>query len=230
MSITTKTISISHFSDVLCIWAYVGQIRIDELKSEFTDKVSMDFHFCSVFGNVDSMLDKNWKDKGGLEAYNKHVLSIAEKFEHIEVHKDIWRVNTPKTSTSAHVILKAAQLIDAENALTNEQHSNFEKLMWAIRLAFFRDGIDISDMQFLLELATQHGYTKEQIKEKLFNGSALAALEYDNQLKVEYKVSGSPTFILNEGRQMLYGNVGYRVIEANIKELLANPENQASWC
>jgi hypothetical protein len=37
--------------------------------------------------------------------------------------------------------------------------------------------------------------------------------------------------ILNQGRQKLFGNVGYRIIEANIQELLreANPD-QASWC
>ena len=41
----------------------------------------------------------------------------------------------------------------------------------------------------------------------------------------------SPTFILNEGRQKLYGNVGYRVIEANLQELLKSPDaSQASWC
>lgn len=37
----------------------------------------------------------------------------------------------------------------------------------------------------------------------------------------------SSTLIFNEGRQRLNGNVGYRVIEANIRELLHNlPEEQ----
>ena len=35
---------------------------------------------------------------------------------------------------------------------------------------------------------------------------------------------------LNEGRQLLAGNVGYRVIEANIRELLDTPGDQQSWC
>ena len=44
-------------------------------------------------------------------------------------------------------------------------------------------------------------------------------------------VKGSPTMILNQGRQKLYGNVGYRIIEANIQELLRDPHpDQASWC
>jgi len=36
--------------------------------------------------------------------------------------------------------------------------------------------------------------------------------------------------VLNEGRQKLYGNVGFRIIEGSIKELLADPGDRASWC
>jgi hypothetical protein len=35
---------------------------------------------------------------------------------------------------------------------------------------------------------------------------------------------------MNQGRQILYGHVGYRVLNANIEELLSHPENKASWC
>ena len=49
------------------------------------------------------------------------------------------------------------------------------------------------------------------------SGEAHALFEGD-LLEIEaLKISGSPTFELNEGRQKLYGNVGYGVIEANIK-------------
>jgi hypothetical protein len=36
--------------------------------------------------------------------------------------------------------------------------------------------------------------------------------------------------VLNEGRQHLNGNVGYRVIEANVRELLHKPADEMSWC
>jgi hypothetical protein len=42
--------------------------------------------------------------------------------------------------------------------------------------------------------------------------------------------ASSPTFVLNEERQKLYGNFGYRVIEASVHELLAEPGERASWC
>ena len=44
-------------------------------------------------------------------------------------------------------------------------------------------------------------------------------------------IEGSPSVVLNAGRQKLYGNVGLRIIEANIQELLrAADGDQASWC
>ena len=45
------------------------------------------------------------------------------------------------------------------------------------------------------------------------------------------RIEGSPSFVLNGGRQKLYGDVGFRIIEANIEELLQVPGgDQASWC
>ena len=43
---------------------------------------------------------------------------------------------------------------------------------------------------------------------------------HDYQLAREYQIKGSPTFVMNEGRQVLFGNVGYRVLRTNIEELL----------
>ena len=58
-----------------------------------------------------------------------------------------------------------------------------------------------------------------------------ARLAADYQDADKMRIEGSPTFVLNEGRQKLYGNVGFRVIEANIQELLRAPAgDQASWC
>jgi predicted DsbA family dithiol-disulfide isomerase len=66
----------------------------------------------------------------------------------------------------------------------------------------------------------------------LFNsGVAFAALAADYQDRDRLRIEGSPTFVLNQGRQKLYGNLGYRVIEVNIRELLREPRaGEMSWC
>lgn len=45
------------------------------------------------------------------------------------------------------------------------------------------------------------------------------------------RIEGSPSLVLNDGRQKLYGNVGFRLIDANIQELFREPRaDDASWC
>jgi len=76
----------------------------------------------------------------------------------------------------------------------------------------------------------QVGISTAAIEAKLKSGEAMAEVCRDIELRDEYKIEGSPTYYLNQGRQKLYGNVGYRVVSANLRELLERPEHQASWC
>lgn len=235
---TLKKVEVIYFTDILCIWAYLAQIRIDKMKTTFASNIELHKHFIPVFGSVESMIEKNWKPKGGVSAYNKHVRDIGLQFSHIELHPDIWIKNTPTTSASCHLFLKAIQLLEARGelpCLSSESENDgcnntFESTVWEIRLAFFRDLIDISNFSKQMDIADRLGLPLNKIENLIKSGAAFAALDSDLQLKEKYNVTGSPTLILNEGRQIIYGNVGYRVIEANIQELLNRPENQASWC
>ncbi len=83
-------------------------------------------------------------------------------------------------------------------------------------------------MQF--DIAEKLGLPIDLIQAQIDSGAAYARLSEDFDLVKEHTVTVSPTLIFNEGRQRLNGNVGYRVIEANIRELLNNPPGEQSWC
>ena len=51
-------------------------------------------------------------------------------------------------------------------------------------------------------------------------GSPRAALMSNYQKSTQQNLQGSPSYIIDEGRQIFYGNVGYRVLLANIEALL----------
>jgi len=104
-------------------------------------------------------------------------------------------------------------------------------VMWAFRCAFFRDCRDIARWDVQCELAEALGVDIDAIETSTHDGTAFARLARDYQGADKMRIEGSPSFVLNEGRQKLYGNVGFRIIEANIQELLRTPGgDQASWC
>lgn len=224
-----EPIHIFCFSDVLCIWAYIAQIRLDELKATFQDKIVIEHHFVPVFGYAHEKLETRWRDRGGLKGYNEHIQAVAKKFDHITIHPDVWTSITPASSTSCHLFLHAIQLLEAKGLVDREQQL-FEKTIWAFREAFFTQLADISDRRVQLKIAESLGFPIEAIQSQIESGEAYAQLSKDYDLVKEHTVTVSPTLIFNEGRQRLNGNVGYRVIEANIRELLNNPPGEQSWC
>lgn len=227
---------IDHFSDVLCVWAYAAQIRIDELRREFGEQVQINYHFMPVFGVVEKRIGQGWQDKGGYAGFGEHVHHVCEQFPHVQVCDALWCGEVPKSSASPHLFLKAVQLLEqqgligCEGQAHCEGRSRFEEMAWQLRLAFFRDNQNIARQDVQLALAKTVGLPTDSLLAALQDGSAMAELCRDMELVEEYKVSGSPSYVLNEGRQKLYGNVGYKVIAANVQEIIAQPDHQASWC
>lgn len=224
-----EPIRIFYFSDVLCVWAYIAQIRLDKLVANFQDKILIEPHFVPIFGNACEKLENRWRDRGGLKGYSDHVHAAVQKFDHITVHPDIWAEVVPSSSTSCHLFLHAIQLLEMKGIVPKSEKI-FEKATWAFREAFFTKLANVADRTIQFEIAEQLGLSIAAIQKQIDSGEAYAQLSKDFDLVKEHTVSVSPTLIFNEGRQRLNGNVGYRVIEANIRELLHNPPDEQSWC
>ena len=229
-------IKVTYFSDILCVWAYINQIRIRALLKEFSDQVDMRYRFMPLFASCSDKISLGWDHRGGTKAYGQHVCKIGEKYDHLKIHPDIWVKNIPKSSASVHNFIKAVQLLERKGHISAERKEAFkfrttvEETIWRLRLVFFQDLVDVSRRSHQLEIAEDLGLPIDLIMESIQSGESLAELFRDFRIQDDYKVHGSPTTVLNEGRQIIFGNVGYRVLEANINELLTHPGSQASWC
>jgi predicted DsbA family dithiol-disulfide isomerase len=230
-----KPVNLIYVTDVLCVWAYIAQIRLDELKQKYGDKVLVEQRFMSVFGDTVNRIGKGWQDRGGYEAFSDHVIEVSKDFPHIDINPEVWRSCRPQTSMTSHLFIKSVQLLAGRNEIStgvnpHTGQSIVEELIWRVRCAFFEDALSIDKLSVLMGLAEDMNLPVSKLEAAINDGSAMAALAADMELKEEKKLEGSPSFILNEGRQKLFGNVGYRIIEANVAELLENQGNQASWC
>ncbi|MGB5524035.1 MAG: DsbA family protein [Polyangiales bacterium] len=230
------TIQISYVSDVLCVWAYVAEARLDELRKEFGTSIELEYRFIPIFGATRHRIAEGWKKRGGYAGFGEHVRGVAERFPHVSMNERVWSEVAPTTSSAAHEMLCAVRLLTEEGIVDSarreelEGRSIFEEAIWKVRTAFFKHARDISSRQVLLDVLGQVGIPVPAIEAKLSSGEAMAELCRDIELRDELKIEGSPTYYLNQGRQKLYGNVGYRVVSANLRELLEQPGHQASWC
>ncbi len=214
-------VHIEYFTDVLCVWAYVEQVRIDQLVQNFGEDVTVEHRFIDVFGDCSRLTDR-WADRGGLAGYGDHVREVVGRFDHCDVNPEVWVRNMPNSSIGCHVFLRAVDLLDVPEALP--------KAAWAMRKAFFTECADIGTREVQFGIAESIGLDRAAIQSHLASGEAHACLSRDSRAARTGSVQMSPTLLFNEGRQRLAGNVGYRVIEANIRELLSNPSSEPSWC
>lgn len=222
-----KKIHITHFSDVLCVWAYVSQIRINELIENFGEDIEIEFLFYPVFGSTVPKINKQWESKGGHKGYSEHVKGVVDQFGHLPIHSDIWVNNAPVSSLPSHLYLCAAQLAESHEKL---ERGTFAELVWQVRHSFFAEAKDISNVTVLRKIVEEKKISVPELESYITNGEAYAKLSEHMQRAVEGNVRASPTLTFNEDRQRLTGNVGYRIIEANVRELLERPEAQQTWC
>lgn len=213
---------IDYYTDILCVWAWIAQRRIDELNEKLGSKIELKYHYADIFGDVPTKMEAQWKGRGGYAGFAEHVQKSALTFEEAHINPKIWTEVRPLTSANAHMVLKAVELAyDAEKSI---------EMALQFRLAFFSDALDIGKLDVLYELVASSGLDRNVIEARIHDGSAVAALMHDYQMSRLQSLKGSPSYVIDGGRQILYGNVGYRVLFANIEEVLKNPTDEASWC
>ncbi len=222
MNNSSSPILIDYYTDVLCVWAWIAQPRLEELRKQWGDKIKIQHRYVDIFGNASSKIPAQWGELDGFDKFHDHVQHAAAPYEHTEIHPDIWTRVRPNSSITAHLFLKAVAIAANE--------SQMDTMATMIRRQFFTQATDIGDLEILLGMCDDLPIDREEVLTALTDGRAMSALSTDMKSGRETAIKGSPSWVLNNGRQILYGNVGYRILSSNIEELLNNPTEEASWC
>lgn len=221
-------LEIELFTDVLCVWAYAGQIRNDELRDHFGARIRIVERYLNVYGDVRRRIDD--KAEGDAEAYARAKRDVAARFDHTKMHPDAFTKVVPRSSNMAHLALCAVRAAQQERLVATDPQL-LSRLTRRIRLAFFEEAQDVGQSAVLLELLHAEGVPREPVEATLTSGAAMAELSDDLAQKERLGLIGSPTYVLDGGREKLFGNVGYRILEANVVELLASDGTPTgSWC
>jgi predicted DsbA family dithiol-disulfide isomerase len=213
---------IEYYTDILCVWAWIAQRRIDALHQQLGEQIEFRYHYMDIFGDVPTKLNMNWKQRGGYVGFANHMQKTVSPFEDAPINAKVWTEVRPTTSANAHLVLKAVEIAyDKKKSI---------EIALMLRNAFFVDAQDIGNLEVLSHLVEADELDRNAINTSIQNGTAMAALMNDYQKSKQQNIKGSPSYVMDGGRQILYGNVGYRVLHSNIEQLLKHPQDEASWC
>lgn len=219
---TTAATVIDYYTDILCVWAWIAQPRLEALQKQWGEQIQVRHRYVDIFGDAHTKITQRWGADDGFVKFNAHIAHCAAPFAETPVSPKIWSELRPRSSMAAHLLLQAVGCVYGGDAV--------KTLALHIRRAFFIEAQDIGHLGLLLALASHHGLDAAALQATIMDGSAMAKLSGDLHNARELGIKASPTWVLNEGRQTLSGNVGYRILNANIEELLKRPQSEASWC
>jgi predicted DsbA family dithiol-disulfide isomerase len=222
MSKDSSPIQIDYYSDVLCIWAWIAQPRLEELHKQWGEQIKVHHRYVDIFGDARSKIPMQWGEVDGYEKFHTHVAQAGAAYDHTDIHPDIWTKVRPSSSLTAHLVLKAIGIVGGDEPV--------DTMSALIRQQFFTEAADIGNLDVLLNMSSEVGIQHSEIRSVVQDGRAMAALSADLRSVKDNSIKGSPSWVLNNGRQILYGNVGYRILNSNVEELINNPADEASWC
>lgn len=204
------------------MWAWIAQPRLEELERSFAGQIHIRQRTLDVFGDAHGKIQGSWGTTSGFEKFASHVQQSAAGFPDAQLHPELWSKIRPRSSLPAHRMVHAVTLSAGEAA-----GNQFAR---RLRVAFFQEGLNISQDDLLLRFARDTGVEESIIAATLHSGTAHAGVAADQKAANQAHLRGSPSWLMNDGRQLLYGNVGYRVLAANVEAFLRQGAPGASWC
>lgn len=220
------TLDIDYWSDPLCIWAYVAEDKLRRLEARFGDRVHLRWRVVPVFGSVSERFRTGvWA--GGPPGKRDLTVRVARRFGHDEVDGAVWVDDPPASSWAPAAAFEAVRALVASGALPDGADGAWLR---ALRHAFFVDDRNVARRDVQREVATALGLPWDAIAAGLDDGTALAAVWSAHEERQRLGIQGSPTWVFDGGRAVLYGNVHEGVLGGTVEELLRGEEAGASRC
>jgi predicted DsbA family dithiol-disulfide isomerase len=223
----SSRVEFSYWSDPLCIWALVAQQKLDRLLAELGTQLVVDHRIVPVFGSIRWRFDAGPWAKEGLDGRVAATRRIAERGGRADVSGECWRRASPASSWAPAAAIKAVFAMEVRAECSAGSGARYQR---ALRERFFVNEENVARRDVQLAVAEAEGVPRAPIERQLDDGSALAAVWEDHNEKERLRIQGSPTYVFDGGRAMLYGNFDYGILRATVEELLGGSHPGRSAC
>lgn len=218
-------VKFSYWSDPLCVWALVAQRKLDRVLGDLGEYLDVDYRIVPVFGSLRWRFAEGPWAKEGIEGRVAATRRIAEQAGRTDVSGECWRRAMPSSSWAPAAAIKAVfALEDGRGEALGPVYQ------CALRERFFAREENIAMRGVQLEVAEELGVSRDAIERRLDDGSALAAVCEDHSEKERLRLQGSPTYVFEGGRAMLYGNFDYAILRSTVEELVRGMRPDGSAC
>ena len=222
-----QPIAFEYWSDPLCIWAFVSEPRLQGVLRDRAELLRVTHRLVVVFGSVPWRFREGPWVEPGPAGRAVATRTIAQRFGRDDVTGQVWTDDAPASSWAPAAAIKAAF---AQEAAQESATGSAEAYQCALRDAFFVDNRNIARRRVQLEVAEALGLRVADLEQRLDDGAALAAVWEDQRRKDERYIQGSPTYVFDDGRALLYGNVAPGILEHTVDELLRGLNPGGSRC
>lgn len=220
-------IEVTYWSDPLCIWAFVSQHRHERVRADYADRVRIVERVVPVFGSIPRRFREGSWAEAGPQGRARKTREVAAKFGIEGVDGSLWVDDPPASSWSPGMAVVAVRAMAAEGEVPEGNDALFHL---ALRDAAFVENRNTARREVQLEVAEALGIARAGLEARLDDGTAMAALWEDHHAREDQRVKGSPTYVCDDGREMLYGNVAEPVIRATLDALLEGRDGGGSAC
>lgn len=224
---TKDRIEFSYWSDPLCIWALVAQTKLERILADLGRHLEVDYRIVPVFGSVPWRFTKGPWAKEGVDGRCAATRRIAEQAGRTDVSGDCWRKAPPASSWAPSTAIKAVFALEREGAVAIGSGARYQV---ALRERFFVHEENVARRDVQLAVAEHLELPRGPIEARLDDATALAAVCEDFAEKERLRIQGSPTYVFDGGRAMLYGNFDYGMLRSTVEELVRGMHPGSSAC
>lgn len=195
----------------------MAQPKLEAVLDKHGALLSPRYRVVPVFGSIPRRFATgSWAERGP-EGRAEATRRVAQQHGVDDVDGACWLEDRPTSSWSpgAAVCSVLGMVEDGTIALKVA-----ERYQWRMRQRFFVENQNIARRSIQLELAEEVDVPRQALERRLDDGTGLSMLWEDHARRESLGLRGSPTFVFDGGRAMLYGNFSEAVLNATVEELV----------
>lgn len=205
---TKAKIKIGVVSDVVCPWCYIGKRRLENAIHQSSDRFDFEVeyfpfelnpHMPEEGADYREYLTSKFGSESKFLQLTNHVKQIAAQ-EGLDFNMDVQKIS-PNTRNAHRIILVA-----------KEDGKQIE-VVEALFKAYFTEGVDLSNINNLIDISVQAGLDRTKIDQLLKSNSGKLEIEMAEKELQQLGITGVPLYIIDNK----FAVSGAQSVEAFIK-------------